>query len=310
MTALSPSARFLTLLRREWLQHKAGWLVIVAVPPLIGLLLLLVGQVTIDIDDEDRTFVFDRVPALALAAATMLGSGVLTFLLAWAATLIVAPTVVRRDVQDRSIEFWLSLPTGHAASVTAPLLAHLVLFPLAALLVGMAVGIPLSLAVVARFIGLAEWLTLPWDSLAAVWLAVTLRMALALVLATLWLSPLILLVEAASAWLKRWGIPAVVLGITVAGNVLEKVFGFSWVWDFGQRLFTRAGRSFFTGKVQGGLNFGPGRDPMQQISDFPGQLLQDAGHAVAALADPLLLPALAVAVGCFGLLVLRRRQGH
>lgn len=203
MTALSPSARFLTLLRREWLQHKAGWLVIVAVPPLIGLLLLLVGQVTIDIDDEDRTFVFDRVPALALAAATMLGSGVLTFLLAWAATLIVAPTVVRRDVQDRSIEFWLSLPTGHAASVTAPLLAHLVLFPLAALLVGMAVGIPLSLAVVARFIGLAEWLTLPWDSLAAVWLAVTLRMALALVLATLWLSPLILLVEAASAWLKR-----------------------------------------------------------------------------------------------------------
>ena len=307
---MNPSPRtFATLLRREWLQHKTGWLVIVAVPPLIGLLVLLAGQVTIDIDDQDRTIVFDQVPALALAVATLLGSGVLTFLLAWAATLIFAPTVVRRDVQDRSIEFWLSLPAGHAVSVTAPLLAHLLLFPLAALLIGMAAGVPLSLAVVARFAGLADWLALPWGTLAAAWVAVTLRLALGLLLATLWLSPLIMLVEAASAWLKRWGIPAVVLGIAVVANVMEKVFGQPQVWDLGRALFTQAGRAFVAGHPGSGLHFGRGAAPQAMLGAVPAWALADAGLALRALAQPLLLLCLAISAACFALLVLRRRRG-
>lgn len=307
---MNPTPRiFPTLLRREWLQHRTGWLVIVAVPPLIGLLVLLAGQVTIDIDNEDRTIVFDQVPALALAVATGLGSGVLTLLLAWAATLIFAPTVVRRDVQDRSIEFWLSLPTGHAVSVAAPLLAHLLLFPLAALLVGMLAGVPLSLAVVARFVGLADWLALPWGTLAAAWVAVTLRLALGLVLATLWLSPLIMLVEAASAWLKRWGIPAVVLGIAVVANVLEKVFGYPQVWDLGRALFTQAGRAFVAGHPGSGVQFGRDADPQALLAAVAAWALADAGRALQALAQPLMLLCLAISAACFGLLVLRRRRG-
>ena len=296
-----------TLLRREWLQHRTGWLVIVAMPPLIGLLVLLAGQVTVDIDDQDRTIVFDQVPALALAVATMLGSGVLTFLLAWAATLIFAPTVVRRDVQDRSIEFWLSLPTGHAVSVTAPLLAHLLLFPLAALLVGMLAGLPLSLAVVARFAGLADWFSLPWGTLAVAWLAVTLRLALGLLLATLWLSPLIMLVEAASAWLKRWGIPAVVLGIAVVANVLEKLFGYPQVWDLGRALFTQVGRAFVAGHP-GAVQLGRDADPQALLAAVPAWALADAGLALRALAQPLMLLCLAISAVCFWLLVLRRRR--
>jgi hypothetical protein len=307
---MNPTPQILsTLLRREWLQHKTGWLVIVTVPPLIGLLVLLAGQVTIDVDDQDRTIVFDQVPALALAVATMLGSGVLTFLLAWAATLIFAPTVVRRDVQDRSIEFWLSLPTGHAVSVTAPLLAHLLLFPLAALLIGMVAGVPLSLAVVARFAGLADWFSLPWASLAAAWVAVTLRLALGLVLATLWLSPLIMLVEAASAWLKRWGIPAVVLGIAVVANVLEKVFGYPQVWELGRAIFTQAGRAFVAGHPGSGVEFGRGADPQAMLGALPAWALADAGRALQALAQPLLLLCLAISAACFTLLVLRRQRG-
>ena len=46
------------------------------------------------------------------------------------ALLIQTPGLARRDRQDRSIEFWLSLPTSHAASVAAPVLMHLVLVPL------------------------------------------------------------------------------------------------------------------------------------------------------------------------------------
>lgn len=300
---------FPTLLRREWLQHKTGWLVIVAAPPLIGLLVLLAGQVTIDISDQDHTIVFDQVPALALAVAAIFGSGVLTFVLAWAATLIFAPTVVRRDVQDRSIEFWLSLPTGHAASVTAPLLAHLLLFPLAALVIGMLAGVPLSLAVVTRFAGAAEWLALPWGTLMAAAVALTLRLALGLVLATLWLSPLIMLVEAASAWLKRWGIPAVVLGIAVVANLLEKVFGYPEVWGLGRAIFTEAGRAFVAGHPGSGLQLGAGSDAQAALGALPGWALADAGRALQALAQPLLLLCLAISAACFALLVLRRRRG-
>lgn len=307
---MNPSLRtFSTLLHREWLQHRTGWLVIVAAPPLIGLLLLLVGQVTLDVNEQDVTIEFARVPALALAAATAVGTGVLTFVLAWVATLLFAPTVVRRDQQDRSIAFWLSLPTGHASSLTAPLLAHLLLFPLAAVLVGMGAGLLLSLAVVTRFVGLTDWLALPWGVLLPAWIAITLRLMLGLVLATLWLSPVIMLVEAASAWLKRWGIPAVVLGIAIVANLLEKVFGYPQVWHIGRALFTEVGRAFVAGHPGAGLHFGEGSDPLAVLQAVPGWAAADALLALKALANPLLLLCLAVSAVCFALLVLRRRRG-
>lgn len=302
--------RFATLLQREWLQHKTGWIVVACAPLGVAALVLLVGQVQLDLDGRDTVVEFGSVPALALAAAAILGTGALTFLLAWGSSLLQTPGLARRDQQDRSIEFWLSLPVGHGASLSAPMLAHLLLFPLAALGIGMLAGHVVSLLVVARFVGLADWFTLPWGALTLAWVSLTARTALGLLLATLWLSPMILLVMAASAWLKRWGLPALIASIAVINGVLDKLYGNPWLWDFGQQLFTRAGQSFFTGQVKGGLNFGPGRDPMEEVAAFPGQLLQDAGHAIAALADPLLLPALAVAAGCFALLVLRRRSAH
>ena len=40
------SARFPTLLLREWLQHQRGWLITLLLPPLIFLALLPFGQVS------------------------------------------------------------------------------------------------------------------------------------------------------------------------------------------------------------------------------------------------------------------------
>jgi ABC-2 type transport system permease protein len=302
--------RFSTLLLREWLQHKTGWIVVACAPVLIAGLVVLVGQVNINIEGRDTMVELSAVPGLVLAAVAIIGIGVLTFVLAWASSLLQTPGLARRDQQDRSIEFWLSLPVGHPSSLAAPLLAHLLLFPLAALGIGMLAGHVVSFLVVSRFVGVSDWFGLPWGALSLAWIALTARAALGLVLATLWLSPLILLVMAASAWLKRWGLPAVLASIAVINGVLDKLYGNPVVWDLGRQIVVRAGQSFVTGKVPGGLQFGQGHDPVAALRAFPGMLLEDAGHAVAALADPLLLLALAVAAAGFGLLVLRRRRGH
>lgn len=301
--------RFATLLRREWMQHRLGWTIVTGTPLVIALLLLLTGHITVTVDDSKVSLSFAQVPAVALAGAAIIGTGVLSFVLAWSTSLLQAGGLARRDQQDRSIEFWLSLPVGHASSVAAPLLAHLLLFPLAALALGLLAGQCVALLLVARYIGVAEWFTLPWGLLTLAWVCALLRISLGLLLATLWLAPIILLVMAASAWLKRWGLPALIAAVALLGNVLDKLHGNPVVWDLGRALLARAGRAFVTGRGAGGLRPGPGTDALEVLRAFPAWAAGDAGQALQALADPLLALALAVSAACFGLLVLRRQRG-
>jgi len=300
---------FATLLRREWLQHRRVWLLIVAIPPALGLLVMLSGQINIKLGDEEQTLRFAQASALALTLGSFAGCGLVTFLTAWVSALLFAPTAVRRDVQDRSLDFWLSLPSGHALSVAAPLLAHLLLFPLAALLLGMLAGLPLSFAAVTRFVSLSDWFALPWGSIALAWVAAGLRLTLGLLLATLWLSPLILLVEAASAWLNRWGLPAVVLGIVLLGNLVQQLLGSAAVWTLLQRLLQEVERAFHAGQPLPAISAAEGSEVQALLAALPGWALADAAQALQALAQPLLLLCLAISALCFALLILRRRRG-
>ncbi len=300
---------FTTLLRREWMQHKFGWTVVVVLPLLLAVLLLGIGQVQFSLDDTEFDTQLAQAPAVALALGAMLAVAVVTFLGAWATSLIQAPGLARRDRQDRSIEFWLSLPTGHAASVAAPLLAHLVLFPAAALLVGLLGGQLIALALVTKVAGLGAWFSMPWGTVLLIVVSLTLRTLLGLVLATLWLSPLLLLTMVASAWLKRWGLPALVGGFVVVGSVLDRLYGNPVVWDVMSELGRNAGLAMISSRDGGGLAFRPGVDPTDMLSAFPGFVWRDAAQALAALGSPLLLGALVVSAGCFGLLVLRRQRG-
>ena len=306
---ISPLHRFNTLLRREWLQNHRAWLLLAAAPPVLMLALLLLGGMDITFDDAQAQQDLASLPPVAVALLTIVGAALLGFLLAWLSALLQSPGLARRDVQDRSIEFWLSLPIGHVPALAAPLLANLVLYPLGALALGAAAGLALSPLTVARFASLGDWFTLPWGLMLGAGLSLLLRTALGLLLATLWLSPLILMTMVASAWLKRWGLPVLVAGISVLGSVLDKVYGNPVVWDLGGRLFTEAGHAFVVGKTHGGLRFTPGSDAVEVLRAYPGWALQDGLHAIQALANPLLPLALAVSAASFALLVLRRHRG-
>lgn len=303
------SRRFAALLQREWLQHHRAWLILSALPPLLMLLLLTLARMDISLDDGQAQRELATLPATAVALLTIAAAAIGCFVLAWLSVLLQAPGLARRDLGDRSIEFWLSLPVGHTPALAAPLLAHFLLFPWAALAIGSVLGLALTPVSVARFTSLGDWAALPWGTLLAASASLVMRVALGLLLATVWLSPLILMAMAASAWLKRWGLPALVGGLLVVGGVLDKLYGNPVITAVGDRLFTLAGQSFVTARAPTGLRLVPGEDPGAALAGLPGALWVDAGHAVAALADPMLPLALGVAAACFGLLVLRRRQG-
>lgn len=287
--------RFRTLLLREWMQHHRGWLLVMLVPPLLSLGLLPFGTVEVEA----------QLPALLIAAAALAMSAIAVTSISWSMAMLQLPGLARRDQQDRSIEFWLSLPASHVESISATLLMHALLVPMLALLVGTGLGFVIAAGIVVKLGGLAALAEVAWLPLAAAGLAGALRLALGLVLMSLWLAPLLLIPMAASAWLKRWGVPAVIATLVIGGIVLDRIYGNPIVWTLLISQAQGAGSAFFN--HEGELNV-LRHAPETLGSTVARWALNDSLRALQDLASPHLIGGLVVAAGCFALLVLRRRR--
>ncbi|HEX2012696.1 MAG TPA: hypothetical protein VJN44_17345 [Roseateles sp.] len=289
--------RFQTLMLREWMQHHKGWLLVMLVPPLAFLALLPFGSV--DVEAE--------LPVMLLAAMALAISAVAVAGLSWSVAMLQLPGLARRDQQDRSIEFWLSLPASHSESIAATLLMHVLLVPLLALLVGTALGFVISAALVLKLGGLAALAEVSWPAMAVGGLAGLARLALGLVLMSLWLAPLFMIMMAASAWLKRWGVPMVIGAVVIGGNVLAKVYGNPIVWKLLEAQLHGAASAFFDHEGE----FDRLRHAPEALGGAVARwALEDGWQALLGLASPHLIGGLLVAAGCFALLVLRRRRGQ
>ncbi|MCW5612503.1 MAG: hypothetical protein KIS83_17785 [Rubrivivax sp.] len=300
----------LPLMQREWLQHRFAWALLALVPLGLALLALSFAQVGVgvDVDGDTITEVTDARMAPVFALASMAAGSGLLFVILWVASLIIISGLARRDHGDRSVEFWMSLPVGHGTSLAVPLLVHLILVPAAALLVGLAGGWLLSAVLVGRVVGIAEWFTLPWGALLGAALAVSARLLAGLVLATLWIAPLVLLLILANAWFRRWGLVLLVVGIGIGGWVMDRVFGQPIVTDLVRDLLVNAGRAL-AGASGGGMVIGKDSEPDLVLGQVPGWAWQDFVAALRQLASPLLAGGLLFAAGCFALLVDWRRRG-
>lgn len=300
--------RFRTLMLREWLQHRTGWLVAIAAPTVLFLAALAFGDI--------QTGTADPLPAgleppLLVALGTIGGLTALTFAIVWLVVQLQAPGLARRDQQDRSIEFWLSLPTSAAASVGATLLVHLLLVPLVALAVGLASGLLLSLLAVTRGFGVAAWFALPWGELVLPLVALWLRLVLGFVLASLWLAPLVLGLMLAAAWLKRWGVAAAIGGVLLLGVVLDQAFGNPVVWRVLGTLFAEAASALAVADERAFAQTFRGLASADALfAAVPAWAGRDGGAALRALATPAFGAVLVAAGIGFALLVLRRRQGR
>lgn len=295
---------FLTLIRREWLQHRFGWSLLLLVP--LALVLLGMAFGTVEVGSEERSTPPQLLAPLMTLAAVM-GTMVASFGILGLTSLFLMTGLARRDHADRSVEFWLSLPTSHSASLGAPLLTHLMLVPAAALVLGLAAGLLVSALLVTRVLGFEAWLALPWAAVLPAAGAVLLRVLAGLPLALLWLSPLLLAVVLANAWLKRWGLPALVLGGVLAAVALERLLGEGAVTEVLAQLFRHAGQALFAATP---MNMGGGPEEMQAVMRLlPGWALQDYGAALKALLQPMFLVCVGLGAALFAALVDWRRRG-
>lgn len=294
------SSRFLTLMQREWMQHHRGWLMLMFVPVGLFLLVLPFGEVHLD----------EKIPPMPLAAVAMLATAAVVFMLSFAAAMFQLPGLARRDSQDRSIEFWLSLPASHSESIGATVLMHALLIPLLALAVGAGLGLLSALAMIVKVYGFAGLAQTGWFSLLLAALVVLARGALGVALMTLWLAPLFMALMAASAWLKRWGVPVLIGGVLILGGVLKQVYDNEVVFRLLQAQFDGA-RSALLGDP-GGLQ------PLEHArpeanADFVAIVARWAWHDILATLGQLLsapfVVGLLIAAAGFALLVLKRRQG-
>lgn len=297
--------KFTSLMQREWLQHRRGWALLAGIPIVLALLLTAFGQIQFDAETLETVGSF--FPTL-LAFIGIVGSTAVVAGLAWISSFIIISGLGRRDMGDRSLEFWLSLPVSHSRSLAAPLLVHLVIVPAVALVVGMLAGYVLSLVLVSRLVGPGAWFGLPWGQLIGGSLVVALRLLAGLPLATMWLAPLILTVVLMTAWFGRWGWVILTVGLGLGGLLLKLVFGQPLLSEVTTDLLRHAGHAFVS--AQGpSAEANNAAEAMAMMGQLPAWALQDVGRAVRDLASPLLLGGLLFAGGCFALLVKWREGG-
>lgn len=297
---------FLTLVQREWLQHRFGWSLLAGVPLVLAMLVLSVGQISISDNPADR---FGQAFPAILAAMAIGATAAVLFGILAVTSLILVSGLARRDHQDRSIEFWLSLPTSHTVSLAAPLVTHLLLVPLAAVLVGLAGGWLVSMVLVTRLVGFGAWLALPWIDVASAALALLVRLAAGLPLAVLWAAPLILSQVLCNAYFKRWGLPVLLLTLALGGFLLDRWLGPGISANTLIDVLRHAGQALV---ATGEVNFQHGDSPQQLLEGLrsaPGWALADLGSALRALGSPLFAGCVALAAALFALLLDWRRRG-
>lgn len=293
------------LMQREWLQHRLAWALLVLVPLALAILPLTFGEVDFDNDATSRV---GPDLALMIALGSAMGTTTILFAIVWITSTFIAIGTPRRDHGDRSIEFWMSLPTGHTESLVAPLLVHLVLVPAAALVLGWMASFLVSALLVSRAAGLDAWLALPWSELILAGVAIVARMVAGLPLATLWLLPLLLMAMLSNALFKRLGLPVLAVALGVGGLVLSQVFGQHWLFQAIGHIVREAGLAL-AGASGKGLSLTGEDDPTQVLQALPAWAVTDWLGAVRALATPAFAGVLALAAVLLTALVGWRQRG-
>lgn len=281
-----------TLLLREWMQHKRGWLIAAFAPPLLFLAMLPFGSVQ-GLPEPHREL---------LALAIVLISAAAVFGICLLVALFQLPGLARRDTQDRSIEFWLSLPGRPSESVAATVLAHAWLAPLGGAVVGMLFGLPIAMSVLGQHDGFSSVAAVNWGDVVAAAAPLLVRGLAGTLPLMLWLAPLVFVLMAASAWLKRLGVPLVLVGMAVTVLVLDKVYGIVWP----QEVIASWNLQVNTSLIHNSQGV---KDALMSDVNLWAWVAHDFGQAMAQLVSLEFVGWAALAATGFALVVAKRARG-
>lgn len=274
---------------REWMQHGRAWLLLAAVPLGLAVLALAFGHV--DLQGADAS---GRVtPALTyyvISGGYLVGMGVLVAF----AALIQAQGLARRDRQDRSIEFWLSLPVGHWRAVLVPMLMLLVGLPIVAMLISLAATPVLAGIVAWRFFGAEGLAQIGWGSYLVALLLTAARLALGIVVGALWVAPLVAVGMAVNLWLKRWGTAVFFAVVFLGALILDQAYGIAGPQRALASLLQHAADGY---TLLGGVGMMPTPQQLAQtgFASVSAALAQDMRQLLAGMATLPFLGGLAVA---------------
>lgn len=290
------ATRFKTLMLREWLQNRWTWLIAIAALPVLTLVSLPFGEIQLG---PDKLAKLDGAVVLIPLALTPLTC----VMIAWLTTLFMASGLARRDWQDRSIEFWLSLPSTHGEQIGAQYLMHAFVFPLLALVLGLVFGlllVPLTMLKLGLGLG-----ALPMGQMISV-LAVPMLLAVpALFLGALWMAPIVLTVMAASVWLKRLALPILAVVAVFLANFPSTRGA---VRSFAEDYVSRIGHLFegLAGVLaqRSGELVQMGRGDGPKPTDVTGFFAQSLGDFASL---PAVVGLVVTAVACAAIVAKRRR---
>lgn len=286
------------LVRREFWEHRALWMV----PLIAGALMLLTALLINPGRHAPMTFPFGAYPpgmpgydphavGVAVASARQFGVELALFLPAVVTLFFYLLSSLYDERKDRSILFWKSLPLSDPATVLSKLLVAIVVVPLGVFAVAILTDLLYGWIWNIRCaLGLATGPRFVWDMLA--WVKIEAFMLSVLPLAALWYAPVAGYLLLVSAWARRnaflWAVvPPWLLGVVerigfgtryVHSLVLDRLGG---VWyEIGKNMMAYA-------QARGGSN----NEWMK--GTFPS--LFDMANLPAVFADPDLWIGLAFA---------------
>ncbi|MBN8504559.1 MAG: hypothetical protein J0L58_08770 [Burkholderiales bacterium] len=306
------TTRFKTLVQREWMQHRIGWLGVMLLPFAIALLALPFSppfEAGKDLREGiDQLKQMGGLHPATVAALALWGFSTIAVVgLTVLAQLFQVSGLARRDAQDRSLEFWMSLPGSHSEQLSATLFSHTLMVMLISVAVGMGTGLVIALGAVVKGFGLSGLADVQWGLVVQFLLPGLVRLVAGLPLFVLWLLPVVLVLMVASAWLKRWGVPVVVLSTVLLAN-LPATRGPVREWLLA--LVMRIDGAFFPDNPEQLREAGVevGRLSFNEVDQFWQLIGLDLVHQLGQLASPMFLSVLAVSAACFAGLVYRRKH--
>ncbi len=226
-TAKGLAEVLLTLVRREFWEHRALWLCPLVV---VGLLALCaaIGRVHIDLDDTARLTSDPQRVALLTIIQWVLAMPLYIVIMFVGSFYLLDCLYAER--KDRSILFWKSLPVSDGLTVCAKLLVGLVVVPFGVFLLALLAQLLFTVILGARVAmgtlpPILVWNTYEWLRTGTVMFLVTL-------LAVLWYAPIAGYLLLVSAWARRAPVLWATLPL-VLGPVLEWVaFGTRYLQSF------------------------------------------------------------------------------
>jgi ABC-2 type transport system permease protein len=215
--AKRPGDILLTLVRREFWEHRALWLAPLVVAGLLALC-ATIGRVHMDLDDATRLGGRPQQVALATIIQWVLAMPLYIVMIFVGSFYLLDCLYAER--KDRSILFWKSLPVSDGLTVCAKLLVGLVIAPFGVFALAL-LGYLVFAAILGARVALGSLPpVLAWNGYE--WLRTEVVMFIATLLAVLWYAPIAGYLLLVSAWVRRAPILWATLPL-VLGPVLEWV---------------------------------------------------------------------------------------